>query len=142
MHINYRRAIGLRVYVMGFEQILTLLAPWRVLVLIQVGVASLNINGQKEKLSLTHIVQLRFRLAEGEGFVLDFCSTFWILSFVTFRKNLRSPFTKQRTVLFCSLRSNPVYILRKAKTERLLAFRFALAEREGFVLDFCSTFGI
>ena len=34
--------------------------------------------------------------------------------------------------MFCSLRSNPIYILGKAKTERLLASRLALAEREGF----------
>ena len=81
-------------------------------------------------------------LAEREGFVLDFCSTFRIGFYVTFRKNLRSPFTKQLTGLFCSLRSNPIYILGKAKTERLLASRIALAEREGFVLDFCSTFRI
>ena len=66
------------------------------------------------------------------GFTLDFCSTFRIGFYVTFRKNLRSPFTKQLTGLFCSLRSNPSYILSKAKTERLLASRLALAEREGF----------
>ena len=71
-------------------------------------------------------------LAEREGFVLDFCSTFRIGFYVTFRKNLRSPFTKQLTGLFCSLRSNPIYILGKAKTERLLVSRLALAEREGF----------
>ena len=46
-------------------------------------------------------------LAEREGFVLDFCPTFRILSFVMSGKNLRSPFTKQLTGLFCSLRSNP-----------------------------------
>ena len=42
------------------------------------------------------------------GIVLDFCSTFWILSEVTSRKNLRSPFAKQLTGLFCSLRSIPL----------------------------------
>ena len=67
-----------------------------------------------------------------EGFVLDFCPTFRILSFVMSGKNLRSPFTKQPFRSFCELRSNPIYILSKAKTERLLASRLALAEREGF----------
>ena len=42
------------------------------------------------------------------GVVLGFCSTFGILSEVTSRKNLRSPFAKQLTGLFCSLRSTPL----------------------------------
>ena len=50
-----------------------------------------------------------------EGFVLDFCPTFRILSFVMSGKNLRSPFTKQLTGLFCSLRSN--LSLRRSKKE-------------------------
>ena len=50
-----------------------------------------------------------------EGFVLDFCPTFRILSFVTSCKNLRSPFTKQLTGLFCSLRSNPCLYSQQSK---------------------------
>ena len=66
-------------------------------------------------------------MAEREGFVLDFCPTFRILSFVMSGKNLRSPFTKQHTVLFCSLRSNPcLYSHEKARKHpqkrMLLAF--------------------
>ena len=66
-----------------------------------------------------------------EGFVLDFCSTFWILSYVTFRKNLRSPFTKQRTVLFCSLRSNPcLYSHEKARKHPQMRMLLAFWRRE------------
>ena len=47
------------------------------------------------------------------GVVLEFCSMLWILFFVTSRKILRSPFTKQLTGLFCSLRSTPFIKSRK-----------------------------
>ena len=43
-----------------------------------------------------------FCLAQREGFVLDFCSTFRILYSVMFRKNLRSPF--QNNTLCCFVR--------------------------------------
>ena len=68
-----------------------------------------------------------------EGFVLDFCPTFRILSFVMSGKNLRSPFTKQLTGLFCSLRSNPFikFSVIKRKDTTRVPFRF-MAEREGF----------
>ena len=55
------------------------------------------------------------RAAWREGFVLDFCPTFRILSFVMSGKNLRSPFTKQLTGLFCKLRSNPYLYSRQSK---------------------------
>ena len=54
-------------------------------------------------------------LAEAEGFVLEFCKAFRIGFNVMLCKILRSPFTKQLTGLFCSLRSNPIYILAKNK---------------------------
>ena len=52
------------------------------------------------------------------GAVLEFCSIFRILSYVISRKILRSPFAKQFTGLFCSLRSTPL-ILREFRRWRI-----------------------
>ena len=73
-------------------------------------------------------------MAEREGFALDFCETFRIGIEVMFRKNLRSPFTKQPFRLFCSLRSNPSFttVKIKKKDEPSGSSYFFMAEREGF----------
>ena len=66
-----------------------------------------------------------------KGFVLDFCPTFRILSFVTSCKNLRSPFTKQLTGLFYSLRSNPyLYSYEKARKHPQMRMLLAFWRRE------------
>ena len=64
-----------------------------------------------------------FVLVDPRGVVLEFCSMFWIWFFVTSRKILRSPFTKQLTGLFCSLRSTPFIKSRKI-TKGALAYAF------------------
>ncbi len=68
-----------------------------------------------------------------EGFVLDFCSTFRILSYVTFRKNLRSPFQNNTPCCFVHCVRIPFIFSRKSKKapSNEDASRF-LAERAGF----------
>ena len=61
-----------------------------------------------------------------EGFVLDFCSTFWILSFVTFRKNLRSPFQNNHLGCFVHCVRIPIYILTKKQESTLQRGCFSL----------------
>ena len=80
------------------------------------GVLSLPISQARRQVCHANIATRFFRRAAWrEGFVLDFCSTFRIGFYVMFRKNLRSPFIKQLTVLFCSLRSNPCLYSQQSK---------------------------
>ena len=58
-------------------------------------------------------------MAEREGFVLDFCSTFRILFYVMFRKNLRSPFQNNTPCCFVHCVRIPAYILTKKQESTL-----------------------
>ena len=53
------------------------------------------------------------------GIALDFCSTFWIMSFVTFRKNLRSPFQNNTPCCFDHCVRIPIIFSRKQESTPL-----------------------
>ena len=70
-------------------------------------------------------------LSQSEGFALDFCSTFWILSIVMFRKNLRSPFQNNAPCCFVHCVRSPVCSLSKAKNGTPIGIPFCFGAEGG-----------